>query len=284
MQEDQPVYFALLWTLIANALALYTGYYKVEKAELRPFIRLSLVPVLACFAFYLICAIAIAPLLLKPLLALLQKLLPSFASAIFVTSLIQMMALSFILAISLLYLYSYNRETVKKIWKNSFDKSAKYDFFLGASTWLISFPLVVVISHFLDHFITWIFGPHPYEQTAVHFVKKAANAPLALIFALISVIIIAPIIEELLFRGLLQTYLKKHMHVKFAIAVSAIVFALFHLTASQGTGNIPLSVSLFVLGGFLGFLYEKQASLFASIGLHMTFNTISALRIIISPE
>ncbi|MBI3211827.1 MAG: CPBP family intramembrane metalloprotease [Simkania negevensis] len=51
---------------------------------------------------------------------------------------------------------------------------------------------------------------------------------------------------------------------------------LFHLSSSQGVGNI----SLFIFALYLGFLYEKQCSLFASIALHMTFNSISVIRIL----
>jgi membrane protease YdiL (CAAX protease family) len=98
--------------------------------------------------------------------------------------------------------------------------------------------------------------------------------------SVVSVVIFAPIIEEFLFRGCLQNYLKLHFGTKAAIQLSALCFALFHLTPSQGIGNFSLAVSLFLLGLFLGFLYEKQNSLFASVGLHMTFNTVSALRII----
>ena len=60
-------------------------------------------------------------------------------------------------------------------------------------------------------------------------------------------------------------------------------FALFHFSSLQGVGNVSLILTLLVFGGFLGFIYERQSSLFASIGLHMTFNVASTLRILISP-
>jgi membrane protease YdiL (CAAX protease family) len=69
-----------------------------------------------------------------------------------------------------------------------------------------------------------------------------------------------------------------------AILLSALCFALFHFAPSQGIGNISLVGSLFLFALFLGFIYERQASLFASVGLHMTFNTVSTFRILFYPE
>jgi membrane protease YdiL (CAAX protease family) len=71
---------------------------------------------------------------------------------------------------------------------------------------------------------------------------------------------------------------------KKAIIFSALCFSLFHLAPSQGIGNISLVASLFLFALFLGFIYERQASLFASIGLHMTFNAVSTVRILFFPD
>ena len=71
---------------------------------------------------------------------------------------------------------------------------------------------------------------------------------------------------------------------KKAIVFSALCFALFHYAPSQGMGNISLLATLFLFALFLGFIYERQASLFASIGLHMTFNAVSTFRILFFPE
>src|SRR3989304_2390656 len=68
------------------------------------------------------------------------------------------------------------------------------------------------------------------------------------------------------------------------IFLAGLCFALFHLAPSQGLGNISLIVSLFAFSCYLGFIYEKRGSLFASIGLHMTFNAVSTFRILFFPE
>lgn len=85
-----------------------------------------------------------------------------------------------------------------------------------------------------------------------------------------STIVIAPVIEELLFRGifvrsLLQRYAPRKVYV-----YTALVFAIAHLNPYQ----IPVA---FVMGYFLAWLYHHSSSLLPCIWAHMTFNAISVL-------
>ena len=82
----------------------------------------------------------------------------------------------------------------------------------------------------------------------------------------------------------MQSWFKERLGPKAAILIAALCFACFHLAPSQGAGNISVAISLFTFACFLGFIYERQGSLYAPIALHMTFNTVSALRILFIPE
>jgi membrane protease YdiL (CAAX protease family) len=172
------------------------------------------------------------------------------------------------------------RETIRAIWKDS-SSSLIYDCFLGVLTWTISFPVVACITHFAELFTYLIFGTAGPEQLAVRYVRAVAASPSLLTIALISIILFAPFIEEVVFRGFLQSFLKQKIGMKWSIFLTAICFSLFHLSPSQGVGNIPLVISLFALSLYLGFLYERQRSLLAPIALHMTFNSVSVIRILI---
>jgi membrane protease YdiL (CAAX protease family) len=172
---------------------------------------------------------------------------------------------------------------VKKIWKRdslTHRTSILYDFGLGILTWLLAFPAVIFIGQISDLFLYLVFNVILYEQVAVRFLKMHLQSPSMLTVALFSILIAAPIIEEFLFRGLLQNWFKKFFGKRAAIPLAALFFALFHLAPSQGVGNISLFVSLFTLACYLGFIYERQGSLCASIGLHMSFNFVSTLRIL----
>ncbi len=172
---------------------------------------------------------------------------------------------------------------MRAIWKDRTRPDAKpisYDLFLGALAWFLAFPAVAAIGQVCDLLIYWLFNVESYEQVAVRFLRMSLGSSYLLPVALLTILVLAPVIEEWLFRGFLQTWFKQHLGRKAAILLTSLAFALFHLSASQGMGNIPLATSLFLFACYLGFLYEKQGSLFAPIGLHMAFNAVSSLRIV----
>jgi membrane protease YdiL (CAAX protease family) len=192
-----------------------------------------------------------------------------------------------LIAIMLFGFYIYCHTQAKgifaKIWKNPAVQpptSPLHDFILGALAWLVAFPVVQVVGQLMDMFLFVIFRFEGYEQVAVKYLRTTLESPAMTVLALISIVIIAPIVEEFLFRGALQTYLKRRFQPKTAIILASACFGLFHFSPEQGFGNISLIASLFVFGSFLGYVYERQGSLYASIGLHLAFNFISSVRIL----
>jgi uncharacterized protein len=144
--------------------------------------------------------------------------------------------------------------------------------------WWLLFPIVTFLHQLLSSFILYFVQlPQLPDQVALEFLKMSLSSPLAFFFALIILIVLAPITEELLFRGFLHNWLKKELGRTAALVLSSLCFALFHFSFSQGLNNIPILFSLFSLGLGLGFIYERQASLSAPILLHSFFNLISAL-------
>jgi len=97
--------------------------------------------------------------------------------------------------------------------------------------------------------------------------------------ATIGALFIAPIGEEMLFRGVLQTGLKRltlpshhpTRHRWLAILLTAVAFGLLHYPTPH---YIP---ALITLGIILGYLYERTGSLTVPILLHMLFNGKSLL-------
>ena len=153
-------------------------------------------------------------------------------------------------------------------------------FVRGAAAWLLAFPWVffnMQLANIVNQ--VWHFGP-PEEQVAVKLLKQSSEEPLLLLPMLFSVIFIAPWMEELLFRGFLQSWLKQSFGRFSAILLSALLFALFHYAAEQRYENAPILSSMLILGCFLGFLKEKERSLWAPIGLHVTFNLIGSFFIL----
>ncbi len=84
---------------------------------------------------------------------------------------------------------------------------------------------------------------------------------------------VVPVLEEVFFRGFLQTFFRQHLRNRhMAIVLGAAAFAVAHLGAWE---SIP---AMFVLGLGLGFAYEKTGSLAAPILGHMLFNGMTMLR------
>ena len=80
----------------------------------------------------------------------------------------------------------------------------------------------------------------------------------------------APVVEELLFRGVLQNGLAGRMPAPAALVVTAGLFALVHLQAVQFPG-------LFVAGLVFGGLLLRTGRLGPSIAAHMAFNLSTVL-------
>jgi hypothetical protein len=144
--------------------------------------------------------------------------------------------------------------------------------------WLCIFPVVNFVHNLLTSAILYLFHlPELPDQVAVEFLKMSLSSTPAFFLALLMIIVLAPVTEELLFRGFLQNWLKKHLGRNPALFFSSLAFAFFHFSFLQGLNNIPIISTLFILGLALGFIYERQHSLSASILLHSFFNLASAL-------
>ncbi|XP_027346622.1 uncharacterized protein LOC113858271 isoform X2 [Abrus precatorius] len=78
--------------------------------------------------------------------------------------------------------------------------------------------------------------------------------------------VLAPLLEENVFRGFFMTSLTKWVPTPVAVIISAAVFALAHLTP----GEFP---QLFVLGTALGFSYAQTHNLLTPITIHAFWNS-----------
>lgn len=83
----------------------------------------------------------------------------------------------------------------------------------------------------------------------------------------ISAIVIAPLVEEFLFRGLLLHRLSYKYGPKEGLILSSVIFGLMH----------GLNLSVMFTGFVLGWYYIRTESLWVSIGLHMMHNTLVVL-------
>ncbi len=159
-------------------------------------------------------------------------------------------------------------------------QSLKEDVFSGLKALILSLFALYTVICVIEGITIWLDGNTISEQTAVRFLMQVKETPLSLFLALFTIVVAAPIIEEYLFRGVFQSYLRKNLGSIKAIILTSAIFSLFHFSPSQGIQNISIILSLFILSLYLGFVFEKTRSLISSITLHLIFNLASALKII----
>ena len=121
-----------------------------------------------------------------------------------------------------------------------------------------------------------------------HTLLRELNEPTSLLSVYLTIVIaviIAPLTEEIIFRGLLQGALVRLYRSRLAaIIVSAAIFSIFHLTLRENVVMGEASIAhlekippLFLLGLALGYSYEKSRSLYRPIWIHLGFNALSLL-------
>jgi len=138
------------------------------------------------------------------------------------------------------------------------------------NTVLIAVAAVVAATAFNYIYATYIIPGMPMQDEMAKLLASIPRTPLNVGVGLLAIAIIAPLIEELLFRGLLQRSLMHYVPAWAAIALSAFTFALVHMQ--------PLAMpALMALGAAFGFIYHKTGSLRMTIILHMVNNTLALL-------
>ncbi|MBT8217054.1 MAG: CPBP family intramembrane metalloprotease [Acidimicrobiia bacterium] len=95
---------------------------------------------------------------------------------------------------------------------------------------------------------------------------------------LVAIAFLAPVLEEILFRGVFLDALKPRMPLNRAIWITGIVFGLVHLTDPATLALVP---ALIGLGVILGFVRERGTGALSRPNLmHMGFNAVTAVALV----
>lgn len=89
--------------------------------------------------------------------------------------------------------------------------------------------------------------------------------------------VITPILEEVVFRGLIYTRLRRAMPVLAAQILSALIFGAAHM-------NLMQFVYATITGFFMAFVFEKYQSIWAPILFHIAFNSCNYLIVYITSD
>lgn len=144
----------------------------------------------------------------------------------------------------------------------------------GLLTWLGAFGSVVVIGMIID----------PFEQLQGSNTDVLTDDPtIATIVAMSFVaVVLAPLFEELLFRGLLLRSLASALPGPLAVAVQGLAFGLVHFQPDEGLGNVGIVVSLGAVGAAFGVGAYLSRRLGPAIVGHAIFNAVATVATLVS--
>ena len=116
---------------------------------------------------------------------------------------------------------------------------------------------------------------HTAKQDVVKTADRASGWQIPLLA--LAIVLLAPLTEELLFRGTLLRSLLRKVTPEAAVFVSAVAFGLVHALGDPSVGTIIALPAIILLGVISGVQAVKTGTLSRSILLHMGFNALSVV-------
>jgi membrane protease YdiL (CAAX protease family) len=135
--------------------------------------------------------------------------------------------------------------------------------------WLMVLPLVAFASWLLQLVWTEPGGSNPLLELVLTSQDGWALAAFAL-----TAVVFAPLFEETMFRGVLLPVLGRHFGAVAGVLITALLFALAHLSLGE---LVPLTV----LGVGLGLLRWQSGRLGASVCLHALWNSLTFVNLLL---
>jgi membrane protease YdiL (CAAX protease family) len=100
-----------------------------------------------------------------------------------------------------------------------------------------------------------------------------------LALGLFTVAILAPLAEEVYFRGIVMGWVRRHWGIAWAVALSSLIFGIMHLKwfTPGGVSGLVATGELVAMGVLLAFVALRTGSLWASVLTHGVNNFCAAL-------
>lgn len=175
-----------------------------------------------------------------------------------------------LIKLTLLYFYIGKRD---KTYRNQLDRPYILNNRIINPIQLLGIGLGTVgFGQIFVNIIMKIFAGTDQLSSAMKLLEKAFSpkGPLDGVIILVVVAIGAPLVEELLFRGVLFEEIKRECSLKTTIFLTALIFGFYHF-------NIIQSPNTFFMGLVLAYVYYKTKSIKCSIIVHATNNILAMI-------
>ena len=145
----------------------------------------------------------------------------------------------------------------------SFKKALPLFLMLLPGVWIVALLWTKVLSGFEDLGLI-----EDIAQQELVTLFQGGGDPVAIGLLVIAAVLLAPIVEELIFRGCLYRFLKSQTTLLPAQIASGLLFSMIHW-------NLLSFLPLVLVGIFLARVYEKTGSILVAIWFHAFFNAFS---------
>lgn len=153
---------------------------------------------------------------------------------------------------------------IKYIWDVSVLKSGKTYLYL-----LIGLIVIALSQYLMLHVFSFESAAEQKEQLGSLGLQNSIQS----IIYVLSVAIITPVKEEILFRGILYRFLEKKYNFLVSIIISSFIFGILH-------GGLLITAT--IMGMVFAMLYKKTQSIIPSIILHIVWNLLVSISMIVS--
>lgn len=133
--------------------------------------------------------------------------------------------------------------------------------------------LVLVFGTNLTINIIASFFDYSFDLQAAIELWRNLNGSLEIAIGLLVTVILAPIAEELIFRGLLYRLFRSKMPIYLAVIASSAIFAFIHF-------SLFAFLALFFLSSLLCYIYERYGDLRLCMLVHCLFNLFNTILIL----
>ncbi len=136
---------------------------------------------------------------------------------------------------------------------------------------LLSVPLVI-LSAAHDLAFTKIVGrePHSNAEPLLEMLLGPAGGMLGVVAVAVTVVVTAPVIEEVVYRGVIYRAFRDRAGVPLAVFASGFIFAVAHL-------DMDHVLPLWWIGMTLALVVERTGSIIPAIALHALYNALSLI-------
>ena len=135
---------------------------------------------------------------------------------------------------------------------------------------------VAILAACFNVITTVVVSYFPWPQSWIDSYMANSSAVDGSLMSWLTAVLMAPVLEEIVFRGLVYTRLKKGLPVIAAAIVTSLAFGIAH-------GTVIWAIYTFVFSMLLIWVFEKFQSLTACILLHMAYN-LSGMALSLVPE